>query len=579
MILQALNDYYRRKVIETDSGMPSYGYGEQKISFCLVLSAVGELVRVVDLRGDQNGKAKPILLTVPLLPSKRTVKPVSNFLWDNTAYVLGAGDPKRVAKDSKRFLKTREEFRSLHLEIAETVKDEALAVLLKFLAGWSPERVSAIEGWSEIQDTNLVFRIEGETGYLHDRPKLREAWVVRYANAAGGHRGACLVTGEEAPIASLHPPIKGVGKQTSGASIVSFNLAAFTSYGKEQSHNAPVGESAAFAYTTGLNYLLRKGSRQRIQLGDAATVFWAERNTPAEDLLSALFDPPADNADQALEGGPSEDRATTALIREVLAAAKAGRPTGNVDQTLDPDIRFHILGLSPNNARLAVRFWNVSTFGDLIHRIGKYFRDIDIEPQFERDPEFPPFWRLTLETAPFHKNENVPPLLAGAFTRAILTGSPYPRSLYTAVLGRIRADRDVNYLRSAVLKACLVRNHQMEVSMSLDSERRDPAYRLGRLFALLEKVQKDATNPTATIRDRYFGAASATPAAVFPQLLRLGQHHISKAEYGGFTDRLIGEVADGIDEFPKHLSLEEQGLFTIGYYHQRNALYRKSGKE
>jgi CRISPR-associated protein Csd1 len=308
-------------------------------------------------------------------------------------------------------------------------------------------------------------------------------------------------------------------------------------------------------------------------------VFWAERSTPAEDLLAGLFDPPSGDKDTTNDAGPAEDRAVTVLISEVLSAAKEGRPIGDVDPKLDPDVRFYILGLSPNNARLAVRFWNVSTFGGLMERIGQHFRDMSMEVQFQRDPEYPAFWQLVLEAAPLRKSENVPPLLAGALTRSILTGLPYPQSFFTAVLGRIRADRVVNYLRAAILKACLVRNDRMEVPMSLDCERRDPAYRLGRLFALLEKVQKDATNPTATIRDRYFGAASATPAAVFPQLLRLGQHHINKAEYGGYTDKLIAEVVDGIDRLPKQLSLQDQGIFTIGYYHQRNALYRKCEKE
>ena len=259
----------------------------------------------------------------------------------------------------------------------------------------------------------------------------------------------------------------------------------------------------------------------------------------------------------------------------------------SVEASLDPDVRFFVLGLSPNNARLAVRFWNVSTLGQLVERVGRHFRDMDIERQFDADPDYPALSRLVLEMVPVNKRgsgverdrRKIPPLLAGAMARSILTGSPYPRALFTGILGRIRADRIVNYLRAALLKACLVRNHAKEVPMSLDCERKDPAYRLGRLFALLEKAQKDATNPTATIRDRYFGAASATPAAVFPQLLRLGQHHISKAEYGGYTDKLIAEVVDDIDELPKHLPLEDQGLFTLGYYHQRNALFRKSEKE
>ena len=578
MILQALNDYYERKAQEPESQIPPYGFGEQKISFCMVLSKAGKLVKVVDLRDFDGKQPRPKLLVVPLLSAKRTVKPVSNFLWDNTAYVLGRGDPKKVAKDPKRFEKTFEEFRSLHREVADTLKDEGLNALLAFLDKWTPDRIDKIKNWDEIKDTNLVFRLSDDEAYLHDRIALRRAWADRYANAAGTTQGMCLVTGHQLPIAALHPPIKGVGAQTSGASIVSFNLASFTSYKKEQSHNAPIGDAVAFAYTTALNHLLRKGSRQRVRLGDTITVFWAERDTPSENLLAALFDPPEPVAEDS-DTPPKEDPKTTALVREILQAAKAGQPVTDVDPSLDPDVRFFVLGLSPNNARLAVRFWNISTFGQLLDRVGQHFRDLEIERQYPSDPEYPPFWRTILETAPHHKSENVSPLLAGLLARTILSGSRYPRSLFTGILGRIRADHTVNYLRAAILKACLVRNHELEVPMSLDPNRKDTAYRLGRLFALLEKVQKDATNPTATIRDRYFGSASATPATVFPQLLRLGQHHIGKAQYGGRIDKMIAEVLDDIDSLPRHLSLEDQGLFTVGYYHQRNALFRKTEKE
>jgi len=576
MILQALNNYYERKAAEPGSDIPPYGFGVQKISFCLVLSEGGEVIATVDLRENQGKKHVPRALNAPMLPFKRAVGIAPNFTWDNTGYVLGVDGKGKVG----RTLKTHDSFKELHRKVSQGAEDTGLRALSRFLDSWTPDRFSSLPQSEEILDTNVVFRLESDLRFLHERPAVQQAWAQEYRRLAGTREGFCLATGRQALVASLHPDISGVsGAQSSGALLVSFNLPAFTSYGKEQSLNAPVGERAAFAYTTALNFLVRKGSRQKIRLGDATTVFWAERSTPAEDLLASLFDPPTGEAGKTDESGPSEDRATTALIHEVLSAAKAGRPIGTVDPALDPDVRFYILGLSPNNARLAVRFWNVSTFGQLVERLGRHFRDMGVERQFEGDPQYPPFWRILLETAPLRKSENVPPLLAGALARAILTGSAYPRSLFTAILGRIRADRGVNYLRAAILKACLVRNHQMEVPMSLDIERREPAYRLGRLFALLEKAQKDATNPTATIRDRYFGAASATPAAVFPQLLRLGQHHISKAEYGGYTDRLIAEVVDGIDDLPRHLSLEEQGLFTLGYYHQRNALYRKGDKE
>jgi CRISPR-associated protein Csd1 len=576
MILQALNDYYERKAAEPGSDMPPYGFGVQRISFCLVLSEDGEVVGTVDLREAQGKKLFPKALNAPMLPCKRTVGVAANFTWDNTGYVLGV-DGKGKAK---RTQKTHDSFKALHQKVSQGVEDTGLRALSQFLNSWTPDRFPSLAQSVEMLDTNVVFRLESDSRFLHERPAVQQVWAQEYRRLAGARDGLCLVTGQEARITSLHPDISGVsGAQSSGALLVSFNDPAFTSYGKEQSLNAPVGERAAFAYTTALNFLTRRGSRQKIRLGDATTVFWAERSTPAEDLLASLFDPPTEKAGRTDENSPSEDQATTALIYEVLSAAKAGRPIGTVNPALDPFIRFYVLGLSPNNARLAVRFWNVSTVGQLVERVGRHFRDMEVERQFEGDPEYPPFWRIVLETAPLQKSENVPPLLAGALTRAILTASPYPRSLFTAILGRIRTDRIVNYLRVAILKAYLVRNYQMEVPMSLNIERRDPAYRLGRLFALLEKAQKDATNPTATIRDRYFGAASATPAAVFPQLLRLGQHHISKAEYGGYTDKLIAEVVDGIDELPNHLSLEDQGLFTLGYYHQRNALFRKSEKE
>lgn len=586
MILQALNDYYERKAAEPGSDIPPYGFGVQRISFCLVLSEDGEVVGTVDLREAQGKKLFPKALNAPMLPCKRTVGVAANFTWDNTGYVLGV-DGKGKAK---RTQKTHDSFKALHQKVSQGMEDTGLRALSQFLNSWTPDRFPSLAQSVEMLDTNVVFRLESDSRFLHERPAVQQAWAQEYRRLAGTRDGFCLVTGQEARITSLHPDISGVsGAQSSGALLVSFNDPAFTSYGKEQSLNAPVGERAAFAYTTALNFLARRGSRQKIRLGDATTIFWAERSTPAEDLLASLFDPPTEDADETDKSRPSEDQVTTALIHEVLSAAKAGYPIGTVNPTLGLDIRFYILGLSPNNARLAVRFWNVSTFGQLVERLGQHFRDMGVERQFDGDPEFPSLRRVILETAPTKKTprgierdaKKIPPLLAGAITRAVLGGSPYPRGLFTEVLGRIRVDRIVNYLRAAILKAYLVRNYQMEVPMSLDIERRDPAYRLGRLFALLEKAQKDATNPTATIRDRYFGAASAMPAAVFPQLLRLGQHHISnpKAEYGGYTDKLIAEVVDGIDELPNHLSLEDQGLFTLGYYHQRNALFRKNEKE
>jgi CRISPR-associated protein Csd1 len=269
-------------------------------------------------------------------------------------------------------------------------------------------------------------------------------------------------------------------------------------------------------------------------------------------------------------------------IRLFLEAVRDGKMYSELG---DPDIKFFILGLSPNASRLSVRFWHVSTVGDMAEKIGHHLRDLAIVRRFESDPEFPGMWRLLRQTAVQGKTENISPLLSGALMRSILTGSAYPESLLSAILGRIRADQEINYLRAAIIKACLVRKFRLnrikkEVKMTLDKESTNVAYRLGRLFAVLEKTQQDAIpGANTTIKDRYYGSASATPRVVFPQLLRLAQHHIQKAEYGRWTDKMIEEIMCVLSEFPAHLSLDDQGMFAIGYYHQRQAFYAKSKVE
>jgi CRISPR-associated protein Csd1 len=272
-------------------------------------------------------------------------------------------------------------------------------------------------------------------------------------------------------------------------------------------------------------------------------------------------------------------------IREFLCAIRDGRRPHRID----PDVLFYILGISPNAARLAVSFWHVCSVGELEERIGQHFRDLQIQRSFDSDPEFPGIRRILWET--YNKKsrtETASPLLGGALMKSIIGGILYPQALQNAVVNRIRADQDINYVRAAILKAILVRknriyNRGMEVSMSLDKENKKPAYLLGRLFAVMEKAQQSAIpEAKATIKDRFWGAASSTPRIVFPQLLNLNNHHISKikAENQGraiFFERLLGEILDDIKSkgFSAHFTLDEQGLFSIGYYHQKQDLFKK----
>ena len=556
MILSALNSYYERLKNDPRSGIPLRGFSRQKIHFCLVLDSGGKLIQVQDLRETVRGKPVPKSMVVPE-PAKKSVNIVANFLWGNTGYVLGADAKEKPERARQTF----EAFRKLHHELGDDSDDLGMRALLRFLDQWSPDKVSSLPNWDEMAGSNLVFRLDGDLEYLHDRSRMKEIWIDHLEKNVSGTRAQCLVSGRNAPIARLHPDIKGVrGAQTKGASVVSFNLDAFLSYGKEQSFNAPVSEQAAFAYTTGLNELLRYEKGQRVQIGDATTVFWTERDSPVEGFMGYILD-------------PRDDRAEVAEVRRFLEAVRDGKmPSG-----IETGVRFFILGLSPNAARLAVRFWHVSSVGELGERIGMHFRELAVVKSYSNDPDFPGMWQLLRETAPQGSLDKVSPALAGALVRSILTGGAYPQGLLSAVILRIRADHTVNYLRAAMIKACLHRKYRLsgsenikEVTMALDTQSTNVAYRLGRLFAVLERIQRDAVpGANTTIRDRYYGAASATPRVVFPQLMRLAQHHIQKAEYGPINDRAIEEILSGVDEFPPHLSLDDQGFFALGYYHQR----------
>jgi len=587
-MLAALVQYYRRRAAEPGSDVPLYGYSTEKIAIELVLAADGSLVEAFDIRSDGKKRRDPRLLAVPRIGGPRTSGVRAYFLWDKTSYLLGADPKRRPDQVADHFQASRD----LHHRLLDGVDDAGAGALLAFLDHWNPaEAPDRIPSWEELAGQNLVFSLDGEPGYLHLRPALAKIWAGEVARSQGDAPvGQCLITGETGPIQAIHPILKGVaGAQTSGAAIVSLNQESFRSYGGDQAISSPVGTFAAFAYTTALNELLRPGSDQRLILGDATTVFWAEKKCATEGLFAHLANPP-------LEGQKDDQRvldpATTDRVRIALDHLRDGRPPHDALTDYDPDTRFFVLGLAaPALSRLAVRFWLDTTLGQILERIGSHYRALRIEKQhpgktLPSEPDFPPLWLLLRQTALGGEGKNISPALNAALQRAVLTGGPYPDALLAAVLERMRAghgdSEPVSYLRMALVKACLVRGHPdaevLEKSlMTLNPDDPDPAYRLGRLFAALERAQQLALghNINATIKDRYFGTASAAPRSVFPNLIRLAQHHLSKADNSGWLDKQIGDIADGIATFPAHLTLEDQGRFALGYYHQRNALWRK----
>lgn len=575
-ILASLASAYERLAARGE--VPTYGYSTEGIGYLIPLNEDGTPAGPpIDLREGEGKKKRARPMAVPASFKRPGTMPRAFFLWDNTAFALGvtAAEGKNAAA---RFAAFQERHRK---DLADT-DDPGLLALLRFVETWTPEQFDAL-GWpAEMKDQNVVFALERERlrgVCIHDRPAARALWA-RLTAAAGRPEAVCLVSGERAPIARLHPAVKGVwGAQTSGASIVSFNLDAFTSYGHEQGDNAPVSEGAAFAYTTALNHFLNRDSRNRIQIGDASTVFWADAsNGVAEAAFGAWF------GDQPIDEGSEASKVGAELERIRQGRAREG------DLKLLEGVRFHVLGLSPNAARLSVRFWLDDDFAQIARRYDEHVKAMRIEPP-PRDAS-PSLWRYLIETATQRKSENIPPNLAGEWLRAILTGGPYPLTLLATVLMRLRADKDVNALRVAVLKAVLIRNFgktEKEAPVGLDPENKEPGYLLGRLFATYERIQTEALpGLNATIRDKFYGAASATPRKVFTVLDRGSANHLAKIgkEKRGYAvtlEKVVMQIMSHLDPdgdpFPAFLSADQQALFPIGYYHQKNEFFRRKDNE
>lgn len=568
MILQALKAYYDRKAADLESGIAPFGWERKEIPYLIVLDRDGNLVNVEDTQEKVGKKLRARMFVVPQ-SVKRASGVASYFLWDNVEYVTGinckAGDQSKVDERHAAFMARLEPFREV----------PAIRAVYEFLS--SAEGVAQLErfeAWKDARESCafVAFRFVDGGATIFDDEAVRS--VVDGLSATGdGEFGIDLVGGERGPVALLHPAIKGIaGANTTGANIVSFNFRAATSFGKEQGRNAPVGVRSAFEYTTSLNTLLAKDSKQKMMVGDATVVFWAERDDPFETELANFFaEPSKDDPDRLSDS-----------VRALFHSPKTGAFAPDHDGT-----RFYVLGLSPNAARIAIRFWYVGTVAEMAGRFREYFEDLLIV-HGAKDREHLSLWRLLASTAALGKSENIAPNLAGNFMRSILEGVPFPMSLQQAVLTRIKAEHEVSYPRAKLIKGCLNRkwrfnnpNNERMLTVSLDTQNTNAGYRLGRLFSVLERIQEAANSGlNATIKDRFYASASTTPATAFANLMRLAVHHLSKLakEKPGYKvnlEKTMQEILDGIDGFPPHLALDDQGQFAIGYYHQRQSFFTK----
>ncbi len=575
MILQKLCEYYDRVDSDPTQPIAQHGFAPQKIAFEIVIEKDGTLFDLLDVRDTSGKKPVPVRMALPFEGRTSGVKAM--FLWDKAEYLLGwvprdllsipddetEKDSKKRTKKIDRIGLCFEATKEIHESFASDIKSAGYQCLNEFFRKWQPAELSEKhhEFLENIGTGFGVFRLRSKTERIHEHKDLRKAWVTSQSKAdEDGQTGICLVTGEEGPLAKLHPSVKGVlGAQTMGASVVSFNDDAFTSFDKKQSLNSPVSEIAAFKYTTALNWLLEKDRGRKLTVGDTTCVFWAEGAPVLEDIFNFGLDPqPQEDNDKANEVG--------SMLRRIVQGEA---------QPPSPGTNFYVLGLSPNAARLSIRFWISSTAGELIERVAEHQRRMEIV-RSARDGDLLPLWLVLAQTA--RESKDIAPLLGGAILRSVLTGTRYPESLLAALIRRVRAEQEIRHPKAAIIKAILNHNHQMGVTVMLDTERSESSYQLGRLFASLERAQEDALpGLNATIKDRYFGAASSTPSTVFPRLIRLSQHHIRKLEGGRkvVAEKRLQEIMGRIDAFPTHLNLADQGLFSIGYYHQRQDFYTK----
>lgn len=584
MILQALYDYYQRKAADPDSNIAPRGFEWKEIPFIIVIDIKGNFINLEDTRvGDgKQRKAKTFLVLKTKGRPGSKASETANVLWDHWGYVLGQpkDETQKAIEDAK---KQKITFVSKVKQLSQKYpeNDQLKAICNFYDHEHSIPLLLQSEDWKEcykIPGCNLSFRLAGEIDIVAEHDDLRneveadnDSDDVEQTRASDG---VCLITGEKLPIAILHTATSLPGGK-SGGKLVGFQKnSGYDSYYKEQGMNAPVSKKAEDAYTTALNVLLGKDSKNKFKIADTTVVFWSQKQNDFENHFSFFFSAsPKDDPDQN--------------IREVKAFLESIH-TGKLNT--DSDTPFYILGLAPNAARISIRFWKTGKVSDFATNIAKHFEDLLIVRSKKDEKEYFSLFNLLSNVSFEFKIDNIPPSLAGKVIESVLDGTNYPDTLQQQCIRRIRAEQHVNRIRAAILKAYLNRKvtiyniNEKPITMSVDFNNKNQGYLCGRLFAVLEKIQEDAQpGINATIKERYYGAASSTPITVFGRLLNLSNHHLAKLGGGGkiYYDKMVQEIIDKInpDGLPAHLSLDDQSRFAIGYYHQRQELFTSKKKD
>ena len=605
MILQALTQYYHRKADADASNIAPQGFENKQIPFIIVIDKEGHFVNFEDTRGSDKTTKKGRYFLVPLGESRsgKNSYQTTNILWDHYGYVLAhpkdiAGSAKmsddQLATETQKSIEMatlqHQTFKDKVDELHQAMLDDiSIQAVKRFLDNKDAiEAVKADAKWADcqkIKGCNLTFRLKGQPDLICQSKSVQAFLKQQLASPteeSDSTQAICLVTGESAPIARLHQPIGGVNAKP--APFASINLDAFESYGKTQGYGFPVSETAMFEYTTALNTLLK--SNNRFRLGDVSVVCWSDKASRKESELPFI-----------LNGGSSKDDpdAFVGSVQSLYSSFHHGSFNERNYKEPDGNQIMYVLGLSPNSARIVVRFWHQDTIASIATHIVQWFNDIEmIRANNSPYPQYMPLMRLLCNLVFEGKADNLPPNVIADTTKSILTGSSLPITLLQLAIRRNRAEQSVTYARASLIKAYLNRKIRTnassinkEITVGYDKDRNDIGYVLGALFAVLEKIQEETAESgkiNATIRDRYYGSASSTPVTVFGTLLKLSQHHLSKISKRSTgrsinLNRFLGELLDKIETFPSHLNMEQQGLFAIGYYQRRQAFFESKNEK
>lgn len=606
MLIRALVDYY--DILKSGGEIVSEEYSRVNIHRLVSLTPEGRIAGIIDARRDMetaevHGKVK--LRRVPkemILPRRTDFTGIkANAIEHRPMYIFGLDYDKQKqsfvvrtqgvseAKAVKP-IRSHEAFVEENMKFLEGLDSPIVQAFRNFVESWKPENETENPFLSEVgkdySTAGFAFCLAGNPGILlHEDVQVRNRWESLYHKTHTAEENSviaqCAVTGERAPIARLHGKLTGLAKGSSmGTSLICYNNDSETSYGVQQAYNANISEAAVYRYTTAANHLIHDPGH-RIFLDDLTVIFWAMAKDKAyTDWLNLML---ADKVPDGMNADEMDKLLKSAYSK--IQEGKSGIVSTDLTENLNPDIECYVAGLKPNASRAAVCFVHRQQFGKILENVIRH--QLDMQP-------FPgaksiALWQIKKELiSPKSTNETIDPSLITKLMQAIIHATPYPQSLLAQTIRRVRTDHDeenkphikLNPTRIGIIKACINRQlrymgQKEEITLSLDTKNTNTAYLCGRLFAVLEQAQQSAAESRLdrTIRDSYFASASSTPAVIFPKLLKIGQYHLKKAKNADELTRTIKIIINMLgDEFPKQLSLVEQGKFIIGYYHQNSAM-------